>query len=116
MNGKRSSSLLSKILLVVGGLLALGAAYWFITNMLAPIQAPLSAPSQRKAVEFDTRLDVSKDERFTMLRQLAPTEVVTGQVGRPNPFVPVPPPVTATTTATSTEGAATATEPVVPTP
>lgn len=101
MSTKAAPSIFSRILMVIASLAVIGLAYWFIRTSLAPVPAPPPAAG-RGSVRFDPALDVSKNETFFRLRPLAPSEVLTPQPGRLNPFVPVPPPAPPPTTTTST--------------
>lgn len=98
------SSLFSRILIIVGCLSVVGLSYWFVQTSLAPVPVPPVPPARGK-VQFDPKLDVSKNTVFFNLRQMGPEVVEPLAIGRPNPFAPVlpvlPPPVV-TTTGTTT--------------
>lgn len=101
MNNNSSPSIFSRLLLVVGGLAVMSTAYWFIKTGLSPIAVPPPSVSHG-AVRFDPSLDISKNQAFFRLRALGPSELPMPELGRQNPFVPVPPPPSATSTATTT--------------
>ena len=84
-----TSPMLSRILMVIGGLGIIGLTYWLIQASLSPVPVP-PAPPKRCAVQFNTKLDVSKNETFFHLRDMGPTEVKPTNLGRPNPFIPAP--------------------------
>jgi hypothetical protein len=92
-------NLLSRILQVLGSVVVLGLAYWFITTSLSPVAIP-PPPAKRTDVRFDPAVDVSRNPTFTQLRPLAAMEIEPGETGRLNPFVPAPKlaPVVATST------------------
>lgn len=96
-----TSPILSRILMVLGGLCIVGLTYWFIQTSLAPVPVP-PAPPKRGVVQFNTKLDVSKNETFFHLRDLGPIEVKPTNLGRPNPFIPAPVAPTSTVSATTT--------------
>jgi hypothetical protein len=111
-----TSSIFSRILFIIAGLVVIGLTAWFIQTSLVPVEAPLPVIA-RKAVSFDKKLDVSKNETFFRLRPLGPMDIQPHNAGRANPFVPVPPPVpVATSTATTTPATATTSTPVAPPP
>ena len=96
--------MLSRILMVLGGLCIIALPYCFIQTSLSPVPVP-PAPPKRGTVQFNTKLDVSKNETFFHLRDMGPTEVRPTNLGRPNPFIPAPvevPVVVATTTVIAT--------------
>lgn len=111
------STLFSRILLIIGGLLVVGMSYWFIQTSLAPVPVP-PVPPQPGAVRFDPSLDVSKNAVFFSLRPLGPDLVTPTIVGRPNPFALVIPSAAVTTTAATTtptsQAIATSTIPIEP--
>lgn len=78
--------------------MVIGLTYWFIQTSLAPVPVP-PAPPTRGAVRFDPALDVSKSDTFFRLRPMGPFEVKPENLGRVNPFVPIP---HVTTTASGT--------------
>lgn len=82
------STLFSRLLLIVGGLLAVLSVYWLVQVSLAPVSVP-PAPGARGVIRFDPNLDVSKNELFFRLRSLGPQEVATPSLGRANPFLPI---------------------------
>jgi hypothetical protein len=82
------STLFSRILLIVGGLLAVLSVYWLVQVSLAPVSVP-PAPGARGVIRFDPKLDVSKNELFFRLRSLGPQDVSIPSLGRANPFLPI---------------------------
>ena len=101
------ATLFSRLLLIVGGLLAVLSVYWLVQVSLTPVPVP-AAPGKRGAVRFDPVLDVSKNELFFRLQNLGPQAVPTPPLGRANPFLPIerppvsPPSVASSTVATGT--------------
>lgn len=98
-------SIFSRILLVTGALAVIGLSYWFIATSLAPVPVPPATPSPG-SVRFDTSADVTKHPGFSDLQLLGPAKVIPVNLGRENPFIPVP---AASTSTTSTPEVATAT-------
>jgi hypothetical protein len=82
------ATLFSRLLLIVGGLLAVLSVYWLVQVSLTPIPVP-AAPGKRGTVRFDPVLDVSKNELFFRLQNLGPQEVPNPPLGRANPFLPI---------------------------
>ncbi len=80
-------AIFSRLLLVLGALIALYFGYWFVRLAFAPVPIP-PVPPQRGVIRFDPSLDVSKNSLFFRLRPLGPLEVEPGQRGRINPFIP----------------------------
>lgn len=98
------SSLFSRLLVVVALLMIIGLGYWFVQTSFAPVPVPSAAVS-RGTVRFDPALDVSKNELFFHLRPLGDQDIQLPNLGRPNPFIPIPPPPVATTSTSSTPSA-----------
>ncbi|MFA5185672.1 MAG: hypothetical protein WC551_04240 [Patescibacteria group bacterium] len=101
-----ASSLFSRIMLTFGAIAVAGFTFWFLFTSLAPVDVP-PPPQTRGALHFDARTDLSKDPRFMQLSPLLQDfNIVPGNLGRVNPFMPLPPPPTpvmSTTTATGTQ-------------
>ena len=83
-------SVFSRILLILGSVSVVVLTYWFIATSLAPVSVP-AAPPLRGSVRFDPSADVTKKPHFTEMHLLGPQEVKPSQLGRINPFVPIPP-------------------------
>ncbi|MBI4139061.1 hypothetical protein HY479_02825 [Candidatus Uhrbacteria bacterium] len=96
----RSSPLVARIVQVAVILGCLGGVLWVGAQLFEPAPVPPIPPAQR-AVKFDPKVDVSQHPIFGGLQPYGPTEVLPGETGRQNPFLPVPV-VHATSTATST--------------
>lgn len=100
-----ASSLFTRIMLTLGAISVAGFTFWFLYTSLSPVEVPLPPPT-RGALRFDTKADLSQDQRFTDLQALVNDfNIEPGTLGRANPFMPLPPPVQevfVTTTATST--------------
>lgn len=106
-----ASNLFNRILLVLGALAVAGSVFWFLYTSLTPVEVP-PPPASRGALHFDVRADLSKNQRFMQLRPLVSDfNIVPGDMGRQNPFMPLPPPlpVSASTTTSTREIAATST-------
>lgn len=86
------SPLISSLIKVLGALAVSGSVFWFLYSSLAPVEVPQPPPS-RKALTFDTRADVSQNRIFTQLHSLAENlDLKAKDIGRPNPFMPIPKP------------------------
>ncbi|MEO5927916.1 MAG: hypothetical protein ABIO72_04305 [Patescibacteria group bacterium] len=96
-----SSSLFSKIVMLLLAVACLVSVYWFGMQVLEPVLVPPAPPAKSK-VTFNPTSDVSQSPVFQQLEPLGPIHVDAGALGRPNPFVPLPAPVVVTSTATST--------------
>ncbi len=95
----------SRILLVIAALSVIGLTYWFIATSLAPISVPPPS-TNHGTVHFDPAADITKHAEFSRMRLLGPTEVVPANLGRRDPFLPVPKAVSASsTTSTSVTSA-----------
>ncbi|MFA4954731.1 MAG: hypothetical protein WC641_05455 [Patescibacteria group bacterium] len=84
----RTSSIFSRIVLVLGGLAVLGFTYWLLATSLAPIEVPPLAVSRRE-IKFDPRVDMSKNEKFLRLKPLGDGVPELTGLGRSNPFMPL---------------------------
>ena len=84
-----TKTIFARILVVLIAAVVVYVAYLFVQVALAPVPVP-PAQQVQKSVTFDTRLDVSKNSDFTTLRPLVPQTIDTANLGRANPFVPVP--------------------------
>lgn len=93
-----TSPILSRILMVLGCFCIIGLTYWFVQTVLSPVAVP-PAPPKRGAVQFNTKLDVSKNETFFHLRDMGPTDIKPTNLGRTNPFIPAPVELIPTSTA-----------------
>jgi hypothetical protein len=84
------SSIFSNILVLLGALAAAGGVFWFIYTSLGPVEVP-PPPPERRPLKFDTKADVSQNPLFIQLHPLVNDfSVVPGNLGRLNPFMPVP--------------------------
>ncbi|MFZ2803739.1 MAG: hypothetical protein WA001_00800 [Patescibacteria group bacterium] len=107
------STLFSRILLIIGGLLVVGLSFWFIETSLSPVPVP-PVPPQPSSVQFDPTLDVSKNAVFFGLRPMGPDVSTPVSVGRDNPFIPPPAPVFVTSTTSTIPETATNTDQQAP--
>jgi hypothetical protein len=103
MNTSVSPTLISRITLVIVILASVAAAFWAGAKFLEPVTVPPPPPS-KGYVKFNVKTDVSKNPVFAGLEALGPKKIESGELGRQNPFVPVPKPVETSTTTTSTNG------------
>lgn len=104
------------MVMVLGALAVCGTVFWFIYTSLGPVDVPPPPPS-RKALKFDAQADVSRNEVFGRLRLLVENpNLEPPEIGRPNPFIPVPKPqvLPAATSTTSTPSAAPTSTPLQP--
>lgn len=84
------SSIFSNLLVMLGALAAAGGVFWFIYTSLGPVDVP-PVPPERRPLKFDTKADVSQNQTFNQLRPLiSDFSVEPENLGRPNPFMPVP--------------------------
>ncbi len=95
MNQRLLTTIISRVLLVIGAGLCLVFGYWIIQMSLSPVSVPPPPPA-RKNVTFDARLDISKNDTFTQLHSIGPLEVDVPPTGRENPFAPAVAPVVVT--------------------
>lgn len=99
---KPAASLFSKVITLVLVFVCLGAAFYFGSQFLEPVDVP-PPPPVRAQVRFNPKADVSKNEVFQRLEPYGPTKVEPGETGRLNPFAPVEVVIErATTTANAT--------------
>jgi len=89
MTYKTLTTLVSRILFVLGGGGIVVFAYTLLQTMLAPVPVP-PAPFAPASVSFDPTLDVTKNEIFDRLRPIGPSSIEIGAMGRSNPFLPPP--------------------------
>jgi len=93
-------------MMILGALAVCGSVLWFIYTSFVPVEVP-PPPPPRKALSFDTRVDVSQNKVFGQLHTLLENaDLKPAELGRTNPFMPIPKPQSV---ATSTAGTATST-------
>lgn len=98
-------SLFSRIVMLLFAVASLGAAFWFGSQALEPVPVPPPPPAKSN-VTFRANAPVSSNPMFQRLEPLGPAAVEKGELGRVNPFVPVPSaPSVATSTAAVTSTA-----------
>lgn len=101
------SSLFSKLVMAILAVACVVAVFWFGSQALEPVEIPPAQPT-KSTVTFNPKTDVSQRPLFQRLEPLGPERVEKGDLGRVNPFVPLPAVVVVTSTTT--------TVPSVPTP
>ena len=89
MNTSVSPTLISRITLVIVILASVASAFWAGTKFLEPVTVPPPPPA-KGYVKFNVKTDVSKNPVFAGLEALGPKKIESGELGRQNPFVPVP--------------------------
>ena len=92
------SSLFSKIVMLLLAIACVVAMFWFGSQALEPVEVP-PAPPGKSSVTFNPKSDVSQQAVFQRLEPLGPTHIEPGELGRQNPFVPLPAPVAVSSTA-----------------
>lgn len=80
---------ISRSLIVAAACAALYFGYSLVGIFFSPVPVPPVMPAKR-SVTFDAALDVSKKTTFEQLRSLGPVNVSTTNLGRDNPFMPLP--------------------------
>ncbi|MFA5935698.1 MAG: hypothetical protein WC787_02505 [Patescibacteria group bacterium] len=90
-----SAPIFSRIVMLLLAIACLGAAFWFGSQALEPVPIPPPPPAKSK-INFNPNADVSRHPVFQRLEPLGPAHVEKGELGRVNPFVPLPPPASAT--------------------
>ena len=81
--------ILLRTALVIAALAVIYFGYLLVGIYLSPVPVP-PAVRAKKSVTFDPALDVSKQPTFTQLQSLGAVNVSTTNLGRDNPFLPVP--------------------------
>lgn len=73
------------------------AVFWIGSQALEPVAIP-PLPPGKSSVTFNPSSDVSQRPTFLRLEPLGPTTVDPGELGRTNPFVPLPAIIVVTST------------------
>lgn len=103
MSLKKAPPLLSRVLLVVSSILAVGALFLFFSQALEPVDVPLL--SFPKVVRpFNPKADVSENPSFQRMH-LPNMTVPEFQQGKDNPFLPASTSTRTEAPTTTTEGA-----------